>query len=144
MTLAIHFDSLKYVDILNNGGITLEDAKTHANALSKTLPDSFLHDFATKSDLHFHVQTLRSEATHIERTLKDDMSQLEKRLRDEMSQLEKRLKEEILLLERNLIKEIADIRVDISRLSADMKFLKWTVFSMYPIMISIVIKAFLG
>jgi hypothetical protein len=133
MTLAIHFDSLKYVDILNNGGITLEDAKTHANALSKTLPDSFLHDFATKSDLHFHVQTLRSEAAHIERTLKDDMNQLEKRL-----------KEEIILLERNLKKEIADIRVDIGKLSADMKFLKWTVFSMYPIMISIGIKAFLG
>lgn len=133
MTLAIHFDSLKYVDILNNGGITLEDAKTHANALSKTLPDSFLHDFATKSDLHFHVQTLRNEAAHIERTLRDDMYQLEKRL-----------KEEIILLERNLKKEIADIRVDIGKLSADMKFLKWTVFSMYPIMISIGIKAFLG
>lgn len=72
MTMAIQFDTLRYVEKLISAGIPEAQAKAGAEALSIALSESTSSAFATKDDLYGATKELKNDLTAI----KLEMSEL--------------------------------------------------------------------
>jgi hypothetical protein len=78
-TTEITFDKLLYVDRLKSGGLTEEQARSHAEALDLALRDKV----ATKQDPRQEISTVRQEISALRQELKDDIRDLRTEMQTE-------------------------------------------------------------
>ena len=77
---AVMFDTYKFVDKLEQAGVSTIQAKAEVEALSAALSEALDSQLATKSDLNKLEKELKFDINRLEKELKFDINRLEKEL----------------------------------------------------------------